>query len=236
MLSISNSMDELVAPLPKKTDVRWVLAIGGWHPTQGIVHCHWPALRCRGKPGSQRCRASGGRIDCFVDPESGSLRTIAEEQGSAHGFQRAPVPTDPGSSGRVLPTNERNDVPIVEIQKSRHGYAYEAVGGHMVINEGQRNAAFVLQPGDFGSIDAQVAAVKKSARAVSELVDSGHRVVLNAKNPYIEHAEGGKTRLRRQIGMWYLHCWKIPNDIAIDQPKFNQRFQTQGPAHLPSSV
>lgn len=74
-------------------------------------------------------------MNCFVDPGSGSVRTIANEEDEMSGFQRVPVLMDSGASDSTLPTGERSDVPLIETTKSKSGYAYEAAGGHKTLNE-----------------------------------------------------------------------------------------------------
>ena len=71
-------------------------------------------------------QAGWGGTGCSVDPESGSPRTIANEDSEIDRFQRASVPIGPGASDSVHPTDECNDVPLVETSKSKSGYVCEA--------------------------------------------------------------------------------------------------------------
>ena len=77
-------------------------------------------------------------------------------------------------------------------------------------------------------MDFQVAAVNKALGSVAELVDAGQKVVFDKPGAYIENADGRRTRLRRQNGMWYLDCWELPNELAVDPSKLVKLFHRQG--------
>lgn len=115
-------------------------------------------------------------------------------------------------------------MPIVATNISRSGYAYEAAGGHRIINEGQKGITFMSQEGALSRMDFQVVAVKKALGSVSELVDSGHRVACEGKGADIENVHGDTTNLRRCNGMLYLDAWRVPQSIANDGSKFMQLF------------
>ena len=70
-----------------------------------------------------------------------------------------------------------NEVPSKVIAKSKAGCAYEVLGGHGAIHEGQRAITFLSQGGSLGRMDFQVAAVNEALGSVSELAESGHIVI-----------------------------------------------------------
>lgn len=49
-----------------------------------------------------------GEIKCFIDSESGSLKTLAaeEEEEDTNGFEHVCILIDPGASDSVLPLDE----------------------------------------------------------------------------------------------------------------------------------
>lgn len=88
-----------------------------------------------------------GRVNCFLDPESGSLRTMLEENMDPGGMQCISVPTDPGASDSVLPIDECKDAPAIETRNFKAGYAHEVAGGHRIANERQKGMVFCSQVG-----------------------------------------------------------------------------------------
>ena len=79
----------------------------------------------------------GGSFTCFNDPESGTLRILAAEEGDIHGFECICVLVDPGASASAIPAGECPDVPTIEIDKPRAGHVYEAAGRHRITNAGE---------------------------------------------------------------------------------------------------
>ena len=71
-----------------------------------------------------------------------------------------------------------------------NAYAYEAAGGHKIINEGQQNITFFSQGGDLNTMGLQAADVNKPFGSVAELVDAGHRVAFGKAGAYIENVHG----------------------------------------------
>ena len=49
-----------------------------------------------------------------------------------------------------IPEGECKDVPLKDTHKSKNGYAYEAAGAHIIVNEGNTDATFTSQEGSLG--------------------------------------------------------------------------------------
>ena len=134
-----------------------------------------------------------------------------------HGFECISIPMDPGASESALPKFQCMDMPLRQTDKSRSGYTYEAAGGQSILNEGERNLIFMAQEGNSCNMAFQVAEVNKGLRSVADLVDIGHKVVFDANGSYMQDPSSQRAHLRRQRGMWYLDCWKVPREY-FDNP------------------
>ena len=188
-----------------------------------------PATTSHRKIATQKSSACNhGTLNCFLDPESGALMTLAVDDIDTQGMECISVRIDSGASDSVLPTRECPDTTLEETARSAFGYACEAAGGHRSINEGQRNITFFSQDGDLNTMDFQVADVNKPLGSVAELVDAGHKVVFEKAGAYIQNEQGRRTRLRRSNGMWYMDCWRIPHAIASSPCQLEQLFARQG--------
>ena len=73
-------------------------------------------------------------VNGVVDPEAGALTTIAGEDVDTKSFEHVCALIGPGASGSVLLTDDCKDAPVLETCEFKHGYVYEAVGGHKVAN------------------------------------------------------------------------------------------------------
>lgn len=85
-----------------------------------------------------------------MDPELGTPQTPALDDHDAHGFECIRVPIDAGAFDSVIPSGECPDAPTIANTKSKNGCAYEAAGGHRIINDGEKEIAFVSQSGRLG--------------------------------------------------------------------------------------
>ena len=56
----------------------------------------------------------------------------------------------------------------------------------------------------------------------------GLRVIFAADGAYVENAQGHDISLRRNNGMWYLDCWRVPDDVAEDEEKLAKFVHRQG--------
>ena len=87
----------------------------------------------------------------------------------AQGFECMCVPIGSGVSGSAIPLRERRGVPSAAGCQSQSGCAHEAVGGHRVINEVEKEADFVSYGGDWGLMNIQDAAINGVIWSISEL-------------------------------------------------------------------
>ena len=167
-----------------------------------------------------------GGVKCCIDPEVGSLRVAVSDGMGANGFEHVCILIDPGAFHRTFPLEDCNEVPLVVARESKAGHAYEAAGDHIIVNEGQRHITFMPQGGSLNRMDFQVTVANEALGSGSEVVGSGHRVILGKKEAYIENMFGGKTSLRRCNGMWYLDVWRVPQFIANGDQELSQFFSS----------
>lgn len=97
--------------------------------------------------------SSEGFIVFYV--EYAFLRAIMEEDIDLKRMERVRVLIDTGASDSVLPVSQRSDTPLEETSKCLNGCAYEAVGGHRNVNEGQCHLTTFSQDKDLGIIDSR---------------------------------------------------------------------------------
>ena len=106
------------------------------------------------------------------------------------------------------------------------------------MNECEVNFKFNTSSGDLKSMCFQVADVNKALAAVSALVDSNHRVVLDKDmktGAYISFIIDKKTNLctkmRRERNVWVIDAWIDEEDMAWILPgknKLDESFYKSG--------
>ena len=70
--------------------------------------------------------------------------------------------------------------------------------------------------------------MNKAPESIPEPMDSGHSVVLDDEQSYVESKDERRTALRRQNGMWHFDRWRLPKEMIDDPRKISKLFQRQG--------
>ena len=52
--------------------------------------------------------------------------------------------------------------------------------------------------------------ISRALGSAAELVNIGNQVIFQKSESYIDDQDGKITELRREYGMWYLDCRKVP--------------------------
>ena len=138
-----------------------------------------------------------------------------------------PMVVDSGAGATVMPKDWCMAHAIKDSPGSLAEDFYFTADGTKVYNEGQRELYICTPEGNLRKMKFQVAKVKKALGSVSEMVDSGNRVVFDTdEGGYdISYIENKKTRdkvwLRRENGVYVL-------DMMVAPPNFDGGTQQPG--------
>ena len=141
-----------------------------------------------------------------------------------------PMVVDSGAGATVMPKDWCMAHAIKDSPGSLAEDFYFTADGTKVYNEGQRELYICTPQGKLRKMKFQVAKVKKALGSVSEMVDSGNRVVFDTdEGGYdISYIENKKTRdkvwLRRENGVYVLDMMVAPPnfDSGTQQPGFTR--------------
>ena len=132
-----------------------------------------------------------------------------------------------------MPTEWCNHIPIQRTKGSETGEFFRAANGAKIPNEGERLVTMMTQEGIKRDMKFTVCPVTKALGSVSQMCQSGHRVVLNppwdAEGSYIEHLESGdKLWMEQQNGLYVLNTKVAPmHKQTVNQWTNRQGFHGQ---------
>ena len=122
-------------------------------------------------------------------------------------WERVVLTVDSGASDTVIPPHIARNLPLLHSNKV--GIEYEVANGGVVINLGEKRAEMKLKEDDTSSMimSFQVVEVHKPLLAVSRLVEAGHDVRFNEKDPHILLSTGTKVPMKNNMGTYEVEVW-----------------------------
>ena len=114
---------------------------------------------------------------------------------------------DSGASDTVVPPHIARNVPLMP--GAALGTEYEVANGGVVVNLGERRPELKLMEKSMTSflMSFQVVEVHKPLLAVSRVVEAGHQVIFDHKDPHILLASGEKVPMVCRGGTYELDVW-----------------------------
>ncbi len=136
--------------------------------------------------------------------EPSGLNTVRRKDG----WEEVKLYVDSGATETVVGEHMLESVTRVEGAAARIGVTYEVANGIRIPNLGEKKFYGVSAEGCERGLTAQVCDVNKALLSVSRMVKTGHRVVFDQDNSYVEDkVTGEKMWLTEENGMYALTLW-----------------------------
>ena len=144
-------------------------------------------------------------------------RPINEVQGSGkifeEGWQKITMAVDSGAAETVIPHTLVMGHPIVETQASRSGVNYASATGQPIPNLGEQRLPLCTSEGSLRSMTFQATPVSRALGSVKRMNETGHVVVFDGQNSYIQNKVTGEVNwLREENGNYLMDLWIMPMD------------------------
>ena len=132
-------------------------------------------------------------------------------------WERIVLTVDSGASDTVVPPHVARNLPLLPSPKV--DIEYEVATGGVVVNLGeQRGEIKTRDGGPCFLMSLQVVEVHKPLLAVSKLVEAGHQVLFDQKNPHILLSTGEKLPMMLIGGTYDVELWlRNPSFIGQSQ-------------------
>ena len=134
------------------------------------------------------------------------------------------VTVDSGAYDNVIPRRLLRGRRVRPSEASKAGIHYVACNNGRIPNEGEADLAFQSKEGHEHRWTFQVAEVNKVLAAVSDLVDTKHRVIFDQDERtgadisfIVDKTTGKATKMRRERKVWVVDAW-IDEDDAGNSP------------------
>ena len=98
---------------------------------------------------------------------------------------------DSGAADPVAPIEMLDWIPLKESEGSRRGQTWQAAGGEVIPNMGERKVEGYTEEGAAVESIYQVGAISKMLGSVARTCDKGNRVVFEAGGGYIQNLSSG---------------------------------------------
>ena len=153
------------------------------------------------QPPQLQQQAPGLRLFQTIEPEGVNAVKASE-------WEEIEMAVDSGASETVIGEDMLTSIETKEGPASKRGVQYEVANGVRIPNLGEKHIHGFTDEGMQRSLKAQVCDVNKALLSVHKLVQTGHRVVFDSQNSYIEDRDTKeKMWLQEKGGMYMLKLW-----------------------------
>jgi len=133
-------------------------------------------------------------------------------QGSpVNGWLRVWIMVDSGASRSAAPPTMAPSVPIQASEASTAGVKFKTASGQEIPAQGERRLRLADVNGNEFRLRFEICDVRRPLLSVSALADCGHVSVFEKKGGYIRLRRGGKMKMIRRGGVYFLPLWLAPN-------------------------
>ena len=144
-------------------------------------------------------------------------RPINEIQGGGkrfdEGWQMITMAVDSGAAETVIPHTLVMGHPIMETEASKSGVNYASATGQPIPNLGEQRLPLCTNEGSLRSMTFQAAPVSRALGSVKRMNETGHVVVFDGANSYIQNKITGEINwLREENGNYFMDLWIMPMD------------------------
>ena len=144
-------------------------------------------------------------------------RPINEIQGGGKifdgGWQMITMAVDSGAAETVIPHTLVMGHPIVETAASKSGVNYASATGQPIPNLGEQRLPLCTSEGSLRSMTFQAAPVSRALGSVKRMNETGHVVVFDGADSYIQNKVTGEINwLREENGNYLMDLWIMPMD------------------------
>ena len=151
-------------------------------------------------------------------------RPINEIQGGGKtfdgGWQMITMAVDSGAAETVIPHTLVMGQPIMETAASKAGVNYASATGQPIPNLGEQRLPLCTSEGSLRSMTFQAAPVSRALGSVKRMNETGHIVVFDGTDSYIQNkATGEITWLREENGNYLMDLWIMPMDDLTEMKR-----------------
>ena len=144
-------------------------------------------------------------------------RPINEIQGGGKffdgGWQMITMAVDSGAAETVIPHTLVMGHLIMETEASKSGVNYASATGQPIPNLGEQRLPLCTSEGSLRSMTFQAAPVSRALGSVKRMNETGHVVVFDGSNSYIQNKTTGEINwLREENGNYLMDLWIMPID------------------------
>ena len=127
------------------------------------------------------------------------------------GWQMITMAVDSGAAETVIPHTLVMGHPIMETEASKSGVNYASATGQPIPNLGEQRLPLCTNEGSLRSMTFQAAPVSRALGSVKRMNESGHVVVFDGANSFIQNKTTGEINwLREENGNYLMDLWIMP--------------------------
>ena len=151
-------------------------------------------------------------------------RPINEIQGGGKifdgGWQMITMAVDSGAAETVIPHTLVMGHPIMETAASKAGVNYASATGQPIPNLGEQRLPLCTSEGSLRSMTFQAAPVSRALGSVKRMNETGHIVVFDGTDSYIQNKATGEINwLREENGNYLMDLWIMPMDDLTEMKR-----------------
>ena len=151
-------------------------------------------------------------------------RPINEIQGGGKtfdgGWQMITMAVDSGAAETVIPHTLVMGHPIMETAASKSGVNYASATGQPIPNLGEQRLPLCTSEGSLRSMTFQAAPVSRALGSVKRMNETGHIVVFDGTDSYIQNKATGEINwLREENGNYLMDLWIMPIDDLTEMKR-----------------
>ena len=127
---------------------------------------------------------------------------------------------DSGAAQTVIPHTLVMGHPIMETAASKSGVNYASATGQPIPNLGEQRLPLCTSEGSLRSMTFQAAPVSRALGSVKRMNETGHIVVFDGTDSYIQNKATGEINwLREENGNYLMDLWIMPIDDLTEMKR-----------------